>query len=330
MKPIGELRGKLSFSAKRKTLRQVAKWKGLFRPDGQREYFRGWENMPGFDPGQENFSPSNAWWMAELCRISYTPDHRESSRKWNEDKPDRKLILEERSPFQEILSIHKTGNHAAIYRWKSESGQEGTVLCFRGTKKLRQWIMNMLFRPHNWERFRKPHESDTAFVHSGFYVFFKLVWPLLQEELERCPRPWVFTGHSLGGALATIASVVGEPDSLYTFGSPKPGNPAFAKLMPEALHYYRITNRDDVVPWLPLPDGKLGEREFDHGGEHFWLDESSTVVAGNPNAQSADKKLPFTLEFSSDKLEKPPTWIQDHLIGRYCRRLRKSSLTSDH
>lgn len=330
MNPIEDIRGKLSFLSKRKIRRQTAKWKGLFRPGGEREYFRGWENMPPFDPAREEFSPSNAWWLAELCRISYTPDHKESSRKWHQNKPDRKPLLEKKSPFTEILSIHKTGNHAAIYQWQSESGKEATILCFRGTKKLRQWMMNALFRPHTWERFRKPHESDAAFVHSGFYVFFKRAWPLLEEELEQCPRPWIFTGHSLGGALATIAAVVAEPDSLYTFGSPKPGNPAFAALMPETVRFHRITNRDDIVPWLPLPDEKMEEKQFHHGGQHFWLNEAGTIVAGSPDPQSPDARLPFSLEFAPDKLKQPPTWIQDHLIGQYCRRLRKSSLTSDH
>jgi|GEM_PF-636285 len=328
MKEIENLREKLSSFSKEKIREQLDQWEELFRPDDECDFFRGGEEMPDFDPEQREFSSSNAWWLGELCRISYTPDHKESSRKRNEDKPDRKLILKERSSFQEIHSIHKTGNHASIFLWKSDSGKKGTVLCFRGTKKLRQWIMNMLFRPHNWERFRKPDDTDAAFVHSGFYVFFKRVWPLLQEELEQCPRPWIFTGHSLGGALATIAGIVAEPESVYTFGSPKAGNRAFADLAAEEARFYHIRNSDDIVPLLPLPDEKLGEKQFDHGGNSFWLNESGEIQGGTPDAPASNMPFPINFAFSSENLGKAPSWVRDHRIGRYCRKLQKLSVTS--
>ena len=328
-----KLRQKLE-EAKLDFRRQLDEWEELFRPDEEADYFRDSDQMPEFDPGKKEFSAVNAWWLAELCRISYTPDHREAPRKWHDDKPDRKLILKERTDFEEVLSVHKTGNHASIFRWNPASGKEATVLCFRGTKKLRQWIMNMLFRPHNWERFRKPDETDAAFVHSGFYVFFKRLWPLLQEELEECPRPWVFTGHSLGGALATIAGIVAEPDMVYTFGSPKPGNRAFADLAFESISFYHIRNSDDIVPMLPLPSEKLGEREFQHGDENFWLSQSGELSSGIPENPTPNMPFPVNPGFTFDKSGSAPTWIRDHRIGQYCKKLRNpdivSSERSDH
>ncbi len=334
MKEIENLREKLSSFSKEKIQEQVAQWEKLFRPDDESEFFRDAKRMPDFDPALRGFSTSNAWWLGELCRISYTPDHKETSRNRNQGKPDRKSLLKERSSFQEIHSVHKTGNHASIFLWKSESGNEGTVLCFRGTKKLRQWIMNMLFRPHNWERFRKPGDTDAAFVHSGFYVFFKRVWPLLQEELEQCPRPWIFTGHSLGGALATIAGIVAEPESVYTFGSPKAGNRAFADLAAGDVRFYHIRNSDDIVPMLPLPDDKLGEKQFEHGGDSYWLDESGDIKEGTPDAPTAKMPFPINPEFSPDNLGKAPSWVRDHRIGQYCQKLQNTdnnySSLSDH
>lgn len=72
------------------------------------------------------------------------------------------------------------------------------------------------------------------------------------------PRRVLITGHSLGGALATLAARdVAElrPDAdvrLYTFGSPRVGNRAFAaevaRLVP---HTYAVINVRDPVPRVP-------------------------------------------------------------------------------
>ncbi|MEY4352046.1 MAG: hypothetical protein RLZZ609_287 [Cyanobacteriota bacterium] len=68
-------------------------------------------------------------------------------------------------------------------------------------------------------------------------------------------------GHSLGAALATIcalhASILCEehhrtcPISLYTFASPRVGNPLFAHCCNQRLNAFRIANSEDVVPGIP-------------------------------------------------------------------------------
>lgn len=79
---------------------------------------------------------------------------------------------------------------------------------------------------------------QNASVHSGFYGAFRSiqpqVFPVLLEQLALYPNAEVaLTGHSLGGALATIclAQIVFELPgsiptniSLYTFGSPRVGD----------------------------------------------------------------------------------------------------------
>ena len=61
------------------------------------------------------------------------------------------------------------------------------------------------------------------------------------------------TGHSLGGALAQIASAALIRDNLatcYTFGSPRVGTAGFDEQV--KCPHYRVINNWDLVPGLPL------------------------------------------------------------------------------
>uniref|UniRef100_A0A915E9G2 Fungal lipase-like domain-containing protein n=1 Tax=Ditylenchus dipsaci TaxID=166011 RepID=A0A915E9G2_9BILA len=69
-----------------------------------------------------------------------------------------------------------------------------------------------------------------------------------------------FTGHSLGGALASLASIRTVLDNfrrsdqikLYTFGQPRVGCSSFAFKHDELVpHSFRVVNRLDIVPHLP-------------------------------------------------------------------------------
>jgi hypothetical protein len=67
-------------------------------------------------------------------------------------------------------------------------------------------------------------------------------------------------GHSLGGALATLlaldlaANTVFSHPVVYTYGSPRTGNPLFASTFNQVVtQSYRVENRLDIVPKLPPP-----------------------------------------------------------------------------
>src|SRR5262249_54451343 len=75
-------------------------------------------------------------------------------------------------------------------------------------------------------------------------------------------KPVWLTGHSLGAALATLAAArwaAGHRvQGLYTFGSPRVGNAAFAATVPGPC--YRFVNNNDVVTRLPPPGLFAGYR----------------------------------------------------------------------
>lgn len=304
--------------------RRLAEWDSLFTLDTDPRFFEGWQDMPDFSFELDSFDPGKAWWLGELSRVVYTPDHKEEPRDKEGKLPRRKPMLEERTPFTELLSVHKTGNHAAIYRRRD--GEGGTIMSFRGSSKTRQWIMNGVVRPHGWRRFRMEGDPEDACVHSGFYVFFKRIWPKLSGTLETLPRPWIFTGHSLGGALAMLAGVVAEPDLVCTFGAPKVGNREFYQLR-NGRRIWRIVNQIDIVPRLPLPDRMLKDKQWAHGCEAIRLDGDG--IPGKFSSPEEEYELPFSLSALSRELKQPPGWIRDHRIGEYCRKLQKAALGAD-
>jgi hypothetical protein len=304
----------------REVRKRFSDWEGVFRFDPESAFFEGWEQKPDFDFGEisrEGISPSPlAWWLAELCRTAYTPDRKELPRDRRNLLPHREDFLEERTPFSEFHSVHKTGNHASIYR--RTDGEGGTILCFRGTSKTRQWIMNLVIHPHGWKRFRREGDPESAFVHSGFYVFFKRIWPKIEPVLRDLPRPWIFTGHSLGGALASIAGAVARADLVCTFGAPKFASSEFHR-MRHAGDTWRFVNCADLVPRLPLPDERLEGRQLVHDARGILLGEEEGI---RPTEPEEEEGLPFELLSVAGEFHSPPDWLRHHKIGEYCRQLR--------
>lgn len=91
-------------------------------------------------------------------------------------------------------------------------------------------------------------------VHPGFYRAFESV----QEEIQRTLNahgdcPLYITGHSLGGALAVVASrYLQHPQTAatYTYGGPRVGDELF--FSDHRVPVYRVVNGADVVARLPF------------------------------------------------------------------------------
>ena len=122
------------------------------------------------------------------------------------------------------------------------------VLAFRGTEK------------NSWKdvktdlnaRFYKGQGGVK--LHTGFRDAYNQVSEQVKTEVNNLPKDYslYITGHSLGGALAVIATKELERDSLaacYTFGSPRVGNEEFGEEIRAPV--YRIVNAADGVPRVP-------------------------------------------------------------------------------
>ncbi len=113
-------------------------------------------------------------------------------------------------------------------------------------------------------------------VHKGFARALEEVRPALTNAVEGMDGPILFTGHSLGAALATLAASLYKPSgrvgALYTFGSPRVGNSAFVDTLRDTKSY-RFRDCSDVVTRLPLP-----EMGYAHVGPAHYIDRSGAIT----------------------------------------------------
>eukprot|EP01034_Spumella_vulgaris_P037628 gene37628-46421_t len=99
-------------------------------------------------------------------------------------------------------------------------------------------------------------------VHKGFLEQFHAVRTPLTNFLKDHEGDYnriVITGHSLGGALASIAGAyfshlhLGVEVAVHTFGSPRVGNKAFGRYFSEHMaEHWRVVNEEDPAPLVPM------------------------------------------------------------------------------
>lgn len=133
-------------------------------------------------------------------------------------------------------------------------------------------------------------------VHNGFRAAFSSVREHVLDVVQDVKKDSqykkvVVTGHSLGGAVATLASAYlrkkGHDCDLYTYGSPRVGNRQFARFVEQQSKgdNYRIVNQLDIVAAIPLAGlGRfpwLLRNRYDHIFPQWWY-KDGLARTGNP------------------------------------------------
>ena len=191
-------------------------------------------------------------------------------------------ILESDRELDKFLKQHvlpKNAHHAYFYdcgsvgtqayMWKSK-GRENTIyVVFRGTEETKDVLEDLDCRRYEFE--------GNARIHCGFKNQFdaikkKLGNDLLEELASGGPLGGVksnvyFIGHSLGGALATLATLyfhrILKAEQLskqitvhcHTFGSPRVGDCGFVNLFSKKVDcskVWRVHNYEDPVSMIPF------------------------------------------------------------------------------
>jgi len=110
-------------------------------------------------------------------------------------------------------------------------------------------------------------------VHAGFAHALNKLLPTLGPELESIDSHRIlFTGHSLGAAMATLFASVRKPDALYTFGCPRVGDATFVATL-QGVQSYRYVDCSDMVTRVP-PEA-LG---FVHLGKPLYIDRTRKMT----------------------------------------------------
>jgi len=154
--------------------------------------------------------------------------------------------------FELIRTFHHVDTDVQAFLCQ-QVDQNIAVLAFRGTeKKLKDIKTDVKCRLIDIAS-----SDDVVTLHSGYYEQYQTIEQELRASIEADAlggRQLFFTGHSLGGALAIVATrflACESSGACYTFGSPPVGTQAFDEKIKTPI--YRIINHVDIVPYLPSP-----------------------------------------------------------------------------
>jgi predicted lipase len=187
------------------------------------------------------YSDRMAWIMAQMAKLAYIPF----------EESDLGLEQLEYALQSGWFNLMQTFNQAGTQAFLAKN-DEFAVLAFRGTQ------------PTKWEDVRTDlralkQKTVEGKVHKGFQEAFDLVRDEIFDIVDKSigkDLPLYVTGHSLGAALATVATQELEEKfhdliaACYTFGSPRVGDGTYEKSIKAPV--YRIVNTTDIVTLVPF------------------------------------------------------------------------------
>lgn len=240
----------------------------LLLPPVSPEHYRYFEHGAEHPFDAEGTTPTlrNAWWLADCALAAYA------------DPAMAQAIFQSGGlGLAEFAPVSGPRYGGQCYVVADESK---IILTFRGTQVVKSEHVGDLERLHDTVKnvLRDiitdakvrlvPWQGRAAGrVHQGFADSLNELLPALGERVAALRRDnpqrklWL-TGHSLGGALATLAADRLEAvQGLHTFGSPQVGDATFATNFKQPG--WRFRNHTDVVAWLP--SGTIGYQHIAAG-----------------------------------------------------------------
>jgi hypothetical protein len=220
--------------------------------------------------------------------------------------------------------------------------KQAVILAFRGSQEIKDWQTNISTRFNKFalKTTMEPLAEDVSppigTVHRGFQSGWNAVeGPVIKQLLAwkaGVPGgvPLFITGHSLGGALATVAAAslvkrgFRNIRGVYTFGQPRVGDVVFAAEMSVELkdRVFRFVNNNDVVPHVPPPYLPWNVfRIYKHVGPMLYFDARGALYTHpNPIVRSLD----FVVGLMRDAFEPGFDMVNDHRMEYYISNLAKA------
>jgi triacylglycerol lipase len=231
---------------------------GLRPPLAGFPYFAGAGEF-AFQPEATGYSQANAWWLADASFLVYGDAAFVEETIRNSPLPDQGFRLDWLGTADDNRGM-VLASDAAL------------VVVFRGTRLHVHSVLDaaevVLINQDDFlidGSFLFKRAQTGGRVHAGFLSAFNEIRECF-DAIVAARRPgqclWL-AGHSLGGALATLAAAHVGPaavQGVYTYGAPRVGDSAFAAVLPQRS-YHRFVHRDDWV--VNVPPTVLG---YVHGG----------------------------------------------------------------
>ncbi|MDE0151145.1 MAG: lipase family protein [Bdellovibrionales bacterium] len=241
------------------------------------------------------YSDDTAIVMAECSELAYEEEHLLKNH-LEDGQMELKLIRDEDPQF--FLAEH------AHY----------IVLAFRGTESdnIQDIITDLSI---------KRQSTKQGKIHTGFLNSYCRVHHELSSYLKNTNKPIYITGHSMGAALAVIATAQLSSCTLsacYNFGSPHIGSPEFDSHL--RVPVYRIVNVGDIVP--NLLNWHVG---YYHPGYTYYLTKGNQLTRSLGVARRVSN---FVIHQKYKWLKKDQkSLLSHHSMSEYLRKLQKIAVS---
>ena len=197
------------------------------------------------------------------------------------------------------------------------ASDKGNIIAFRGTQTQIEWWRNLQATQKDY--IDPITKQQYGRVHQGY---LKIVREQIGSALIEAVRqldpaiPCYVTGHSLGGAVATLSAMeialqvpkIKDQIQLYTYAAPRIGDRAFAQAHSQLIpNSYRITNLSDSVPLVPpiKIENKFTLANYAHVGQKWSF-----------TAQFGDVLLNHVVDTYSMAIAAHQETMQDDPFGR--------------
>jgi len=226
------------------------------------------------------------------------------------------------------LNMLTTDTQAFLFR-----DANNVILVFRGSQQLADWKTNLKIRLKEFTILADQEAvPPKGRIHRGFCDAWQSVEKLVVYYLKKWWTPdtnlWI-TGHSLGGALAAMATISLESqgfkvNGLYTFGQPRIADWKMVNYMNGKMRdrMVRYANNNDVVPLIPpqiIP--WVPTRVYGHMGEFRYFTSFGHLRRMTWPGQRFPDRL---FGFIAAVWKSGPDAIDDHKMEFYLDNLKRA------
>lgn len=247
----------------------------IFPPYREYHWFDNLERL-NIDLNNQQFSDEKAWFFSELSTLIY------DNEAFNRKTLTNKLKITD----NDIHWFYSQGNEAILINY-----QQTQIVVFQGTHFPRLSFTNFASLTRTAENIlvddlviapieqtvTNNNHSDSVKLHQGFVKALgkdddhDSLWQQINRQLDKDKPLWL-AGHSLGGAMATIAAMKNAQQvaGLYTYGTPCVGDSKAKQWQQRQLanKFFRYVNGSDIVCHIMTqPKFRRHFYHYEHAGE---------------------------------------------------------------